>query len=74
MSIQILRNYAITFSVAKIMFVAAEITFIVAVITSSLDKISLFGPRSPFCSGRDIFLKVSVITSSVAKIKLQWVR
>ena len=52
--------------VAKITFVEANITFEVAVITSSVVKITFLVAEITF--------KVAIITSSVAKITLHWLR
>ena len=51
---------------ANIKFALAEMTFKVAVITSSVAKITFVVDEITF--------KVVVITSSVAKIILQWLR
>ena len=52
---------------ARITFVEAEITFKFSVITTSVDKISLFVVKITFVEA-EITFKVSVITSSVDKI------
>ena len=51
----------------KIIFVVTEIPFTVAVITCSVDKISLFMAKIAFVMA-GITFKVAMITSSVAKI------
>ena len=62
-----LMHCLLSSSVAKITLVVPEITLKVAVITSSVDKISLFMAKITFVVA-GITFKVAVITSSVAKI------